>query len=63
MLVILRIAYIILMVYLVSRMVKGGGCCGHSNHNRQHNDCHHSQNETFHSTIITEEEKRNAIDL
>ncbi|WZL73997.1 hypothetical protein QBE52_04445 [Clostridiaceae bacterium 35-E11] len=60
---ILRIGYVILIGFIVYRMIKNGGCCGgHSAHKENCCDGKMHKNTTP-KQVITEEEKRNSIDI
>jgi len=71
MITIFRILYVVLIGYLIYTMVKRGGCCGghghghgnsHGQSSRSHQgSCCDSSNKS--KKIISEDDKKNAIDI
>ncbi|MFZ5968424.1 MAG: hypothetical protein ACOYVK_14820 [Bacillota bacterium] len=64
MLLIVRILYIVLIGFVVYRMFKGGGCCGggHHGHHGGNSSASHKHDHKP-SEIMTEEDKKKAIDI
>lgn len=65
MIVIVRVAYLLLVGYLLYTMVKRGGCCGgHGNHDSHNGDqsCENKEHKRK-TSIITDNEKKDAINL
>jgi hypothetical protein len=60
-----KIGYLVLMVLLIFHMFRRGGCCGHGHHSHSHNNDngHKSSSGQNKGSFLTEEEKKNAIDL
>ncbi|WP_129598274.1 hypothetical protein [Anaerophilus nitritogenes] len=63
MILIFRTFYIILIGFMIYRMFKNEGCCGGHSYHRE-NSCDTKMNaNTTSKQMITEEEKRNSIDV
>lgn len=64
---ILRILYFIMIGFMIFRMIKNGGCCGHSHGVHQAHKEYLEDSTIGHkpsnSPHLTKEEKNNAIDL
>ncbi|SHJ71994.1 hypothetical protein [Tepidibacter formicigenes] len=63
MILILRVIYIILIGFAMYQMFKRGGCCGgHMNHSNNDERINVDKNKNI-KPLISEEERKNAIDL